>query len=144
MKNNNMVLLKTLLLSTSQINIWKHTSDKKKKSKNKRPLKKGDIVRILFLKKNKDYDPSQGAVYEKDGKKVTLKGDYVISSMPIKDLVAAMNDVPTKYAKIAAGLPYRDYMTVGVLINKLNLKIETKASLNTPDVKSEQKTPQIS
>lgn len=33
MKNNNMVLLKTLLLSTSQINIWKHTSDKKKKSK---------------------------------------------------------------------------------------------------------------
>ena len=45
----------------------------KKKSKNKRPLKKGDIVRILFLKKNKDYDPSQGAVYKKDGKTIKNK-----------------------------------------------------------------------
>ncbi len=33
MKNKNIILLKTLLLSTSQINILKHTSDKKKKSK---------------------------------------------------------------------------------------------------------------
>ena len=33
MKNNSLVLLKTLLLSTSQINILKHTTDKKKKSK---------------------------------------------------------------------------------------------------------------
>ena len=31
-----------------------------------------------------------------------------------------------KYADIAAGLPYRDYMTVGVLISKLNLKNKTK------------------
>ena len=42
----------------------------KKKSHNKRPLNKGDIVRILFLKKNKDYDPTQGAVYKKDGKRI--------------------------------------------------------------------------
>lgn len=46
--------------------------------------------------------------------------------MPIKDLVEGMNDVPEKYVDIAAGLPYRDYMTVGVLISHLNLKNETK------------------
>ena len=45
--------------------------------------------------------------------------------MPIKDLVEAMNDVPEKYLKIASGLPYRDYMTVGILTKKLALKNET-------------------
>ena len=67
-----------------------------------------------------------GVVYEQDGKEITENGDYVISSMPIKDLVAGMNDVPEEYADIAKGLPYRDYMTVGVLVPKLNLKNETK------------------
>ena len=37
-----------------------------------------------------------------------------------------MNDVPKQYADIASGLPYRDYMTVGILVPKLNLKNETK------------------
>mgnify|MGYP006974680413 FL=1 len=45
--------------------------------------------------------------------------------MPLKDLVLAMNDVPKKITKIAEGLPYRDYMTVGVLTPKLALKNET-------------------
>ena len=67
-----------------------------------------------------------GLVYEKDGQRTTVNGDYVISSMPVKDLVMGMNDVPEQYAKIAKGLPYRDYMTVGVLISHLNLKNETK------------------
>ena len=64
-------------------------------------------------------------VYEKDGKQFTVEGDLVISSMPVKDLVAGMNDVPEQYAAIARGLPYRDYMTVGVLIPNLKLKNET-------------------
>ena len=34
--------------------------------------------------------------------------------------------VPDRYLQIASGLPYRDYMTVGVLIPHLNLKNETK------------------
>ncbi|MCM1143439.1 MAG: NAD(P)/FAD-dependent oxidoreductase [Blautia sp.] len=64
--------------------------------------------------------------YEKDGEQITMEGDIFISSMPIKDLVAGMNDVPKRPAQIAAGLPYRDYMTVGVLLPKLNLKNKTK------------------
>src|SRR5699024_6635653 len=48
-----------------------------------------------------------------------------ISSMPIKDLAAGMNDVPEEIAAIAAGLPYRDFVTVGLLVDKLNLKNET-------------------
>ena len=59
------------------------------------------------------------------GEEVTVEGDYIVSSMPVKDLVAGMNDVPAKEAEIAAGLPYRDYMTLGVLIPKLKLVNKT-------------------
>ena len=64
--------------------------------------------------------------YVKDGQEVTVEGDYIISSMPVKDLVAGMNDVPAEPARIAAGLPYRDYMTLGVLVPKINLENKTK------------------
>lgn len=55
-----------------------------------------------------------------------MEGDFFISSMPVKDLVEGMNDVPAEPARIAAGLPYRDYMTLGVLVPKINLKNKTK------------------
>lgn len=66
-----------------------------------------------------------GVTYVKDGKEVQVDGDYVISSMPVKDLVGGMNDVPADAARIAAGLPYRDYMTLGVLVPKINLVNKT-------------------
>ena len=54
-----------------------------------------------------------------------IKGSIFISSMPIKDLVNGMNDVPKKISNIANNLPYRDFVTVGLLVDKLNLKNET-------------------
>ena len=66
-----------------------------------------------------------GVTCEKNGARENLDADYLISSMPLKDLVLGMNDVPKNFADIAAGLPYRDYMTVGVLVPRLNLKNET-------------------
>ncbi len=46
--------------------------------------------------------------------------------MPVKDLVAGMGSaVPAAPAEIAAGLPYRDFVTVGLLVDKLDLKNET-------------------
>lgn len=66
-----------------------------------------------------------GVTYVKDGAEVQVDGDYVISSMPVKDLVGGMNDVPADAARIAAGLPYRDYMTLGVLVPKINLVNKT-------------------
>lgn len=60
--------------------------------------------------------------YKQDGKEQEIAGDLFISSMPLKDLVAGMNDVPNNIAAIAKGLPYRDFVTVGLLVDKLNLK----------------------
>ena len=61
-----------------------------------------------------------------EGKK-DFEGDIFMSTMPVKDLVAGMGDVvPTEIAEIAKGLPYRDFMTVGLLVDKLAIKNETK------------------
>lgn len=61
-----------------------------------------------------------------DGKEVEMKADIVISSMPLKDLVEGMSNVPSDVEAIAQGLPYRDFVTVGLLVHKLNLQNETK------------------
>lgn len=65
-------------------------------------------------------------IYEKNGKKNKLKGDIIISSMPLKDLIVAMKKVPKKYTNIAEGLPYRSFMTVGLLAKKIALQNDTK------------------
>ena len=87
----------------------------------------GTIIKNAKVTKlQKEGDKIVSLTYVKDGQEVTVEGDYIISSMPVKDLVAGMNDVPETEAKIAAGLPYRDYMTLGVLVPKINLENKTK------------------
>ena len=87
----------------------------------------GTIIKNAKVTKlQKEGDKIVSLTYVKDGQEVTVEGDYIISSMPVKDLVAGMNDVPAEPARIAAGLPYRDYMTLGVLVPKINLENKTK------------------
>lgn len=60
------------------------------------------------------------------GEHSEVPGDYFLSSMPVKDLIAAMGDRPDENVRaIANGLPYRDFITVGVLVKKLKIKNET-------------------
>lgn len=82
-------------------------------------------AKVVGIRKEADNRVS-GVTYLNDGQELTMDCDYVISSMPVKDLVAGMNDVPEKEAQIARDLPYRDYMTIGVLIPRLNLENKTK------------------
>ena len=51
--------------------------------------------------------------------------DAVFSSMPVKDLVAAFGSAPADVAKIASELPYRDFITVGLLVDRLAIKNTT-------------------
>ena len=67
-----------------------------------------------------------GVKYTKNGQEAEEKADYVISSMPLKDLIVGMNDVPEEVTRVAKGLPYRDYMTLGVLVTKMNIPNKTK------------------
>lgn len=54
-----------------------------------------------------------------------ISADAVFSSMPIKDLIKAMHDVPPDIRRIAEGLPYRDFVIVGLLVDHLCLENET-------------------
>jgi protoporphyrinogen oxidase len=57
--------------------------------------------------------------------------DILLSTMPIKDLVEAVNSgggekAPEHITKAAHDLPYRDFITVGLLLKKLKLRNKTK------------------
>ena len=67
----------------------------------------------------------RGVRVDRGGRVVTMKADYYISSMPVKDLIEAIPPgpaVPDAVRQTAAGLPYRDFVTVGLLVDKLLLK----------------------
>lgn len=63
--------------------------------------------------------------YTENGESKTIEGDIFISSMPICELVGGMKDVPENVKYVAENLPYRDFVTVGLLVKKLNLKNQT-------------------
>ena len=84
-------------------------------------LKNSKVIKI-----NQKNGKVESIVYIKNGREYTKNTDILISSMPIKDLVNAFNEVDEEIRKIGDNLPYRDFVTVGLLVNKLNLKNETK------------------
>lgn len=65
--------------------------------------------------------------------KEEISGDYVISSMPIKDLYFALgkDNVPEKPFGVATNLPYRDFITVGLLCKKLLIDNGKKPKFKT-------------
>ena len=68
----------------------------------------------------------KSVTFSENGVKKNISGDYYLSSMPIKDLIQAMpEDTPKAVKEIASGLPYRDFITVGLLVNKLKIKNTT-------------------
>lgn len=54
--------------------------------------------------------------------------DFFFSSMPIKELVNAIDGitVPNNILKIASELPYRDFITVGLCVKKLKINNQTR------------------
>lgn len=102
--------------------LWENLADEIEKNGGK--ILKQHSVQKINLKENKI--TSVECVC--DGKIEVFEGDIFISSMPLKDLVEDMKEetVPEDIKNIATGLPYRDFMTVGLLLKKLDLKNKTK------------------
>ena len=60
------------------------------------------------------------------GETATVAGDYFFSSMPVSELIAAMGEAaPVPVRQVAAGLIYRDFITVGILVKRLRVTNET-------------------
>ena len=57
---------------------------------------------------------------------LTFPADYFLSTMPLAELAEALDDgLNLRQLQIARGLPYRDFITVGLLVDKLLLKNQT-------------------
>lgn len=87
-------------------------------------IKKEHKVKNINIEDNK----IKSVECEVKGKIEKYDADIFISSMPVKDLVEGFygQDVPKEMLKIAKGLPYRDFITVGLLVKKLKLENKTK------------------
>ncbi len=60
-----------------------------------------------------------------DAEKIEFSGDYFFSTMPVKDLFRALgSDAPSNVRRVAEGLIYRDFITVGLLLRKLKVRNE--------------------
>ena len=56
------------------------------------------------------------------GERLTLQGDYFISTMPMRELVNALDvPVPPNVKEVSDGLQYRDFITVGLLAKRLSV-----------------------
>jgi len=56
------------------------------------------------------------------GGRKRFEGDYFISTMPMRELVQALRtEIPENVREVSDGLQYRDFITVGVLANKLDV-----------------------
>ena len=86
------------------------------------------ILNSKVIKINNNENIIKGISYMNNNKKIDLNCDIVVSSMPIKDLISSMNGVPKDIKKLSDNLPYRDFITVGVLVDKLNLKSSKKVN----------------
>lgn len=87
-------------------------------------IEKGYLVKNINIEKN----AVKSVECETKNGTEKVEGNIFISSMPLKDLVVGLKgeEVPDKIEKIAKGLPYRDFITVGLLVKKLNLENKTK------------------
>ena len=55
--------------------------------------------------------------------KRTFEGDHFFSTMPVKELIGKLNPpAPAAVKEVSDGLIYRDFITVGVLCNKIKLR----------------------
>lgn len=63
---------------------------------------------------------------EQTGEIGEVKGDYFLSSMPVRDLIRGLGGAaPQDVREVADGLRYRDFKVVGILLRKLSIVNQT-------------------
>lgn len=65
--------------------------------------------------------------------KTSYEGDFFFSTMPVKELIESIqgDSVPNSVQEVAKGLLYRDFITVGLLLKKLNIKTRRNHSVQS-------------
>lgn len=64
-----------------------------------------------------------------NGERIILGADYVFSTMPVRDLIKSMGSVPPQEVQnVAAALPYRDFLTVGLLVSCMKANVQSASA----------------
>ncbi|MGB7135251.1 MAG: NAD(P)/FAD-dependent oxidoreductase, partial [Acidobacteriaceae bacterium] len=97
--------------------LWEHVADL--------VVEKGGEVRMGFRAHKLHVEGDRVvSVHATDahGATHTIPADYVFSTMPVRDLIHALDvDVPAETRAVADGLVYRDFITVGLLVDRLTV-----------------------
>lgn len=98
--------------------LWEEVRDKL--------IEKGAIIhhgyKVVEIDKSDEKITGVWALDQSSGEKRLFTGDIVFSTMPVKDLILAMKPpAPAGISKLAKGLIYRDFIAVGVLLEKMNV-----------------------
>jgi protoporphyrinogen oxidase len=71
-----------------------------------------------------------------DGEQIKLSADHFISSMPLRTLIESMQPVsPDEVLRAAAGLQYRDFITVVLIVDREEVFPDNWIYVHTPEVK---------
>ena len=64
------------------------------------------------------------------GNSIVFQGDYFLSTMPVRDLIRSISqEVPKEVVEVNDGLIYRDFITVGLLVDRLSVTEDDGAPL---------------
>jgi protoporphyrinogen oxidase len=111
--------------------LWEKVAQSLEKSN--APVRLGYRVTKLHLEDNRIV---QISVNNGAGNEARIDGDQFISSMPIKDLIAAFDPPPpAPVIEAARKLRYRDFLTVGIIVNKPDVFNDNWIYIHSPKVK---------
>ncbi len=79
--------------------------------------------KVIHLHSKKNLITAISVLDTKTGKETKINGKLFFSTMPVSELILAMGKkVPEDIKRIAFDLPYRNFITVGILVEKILIK----------------------
>ena len=100
--------------------------------------KNGGAVRLnsRIIQLNRRNDKIVSILVQANGTTEEVPGDYFLSTMPLRELVTAIHPVvPPPILQAANLLRYRDFFTVGLIIDKPNIFPDNWIYIHSPDIK---------
>lgn len=94
-----------------------------------------DVKRIYTSESNNQVT-AVAAINNITGETSYLEGDYFFSTMPVQELIGGLDGpIPEDVKEVAAGLQYRDFITVGILLKKLSFQDKKTGEWKPLDLK---------
>ena len=75
--------------------------------------------RIVGIERNGDGIAAVNVLEEATGSARRVPCDHFVSTIPVRDLITYLRPADLQVARIADQLPYRDFMTVGLLLRRM-------------------------